>query len=98
MPKHPHILNAASNLLGIALVIIAALNVTHISHRTVADEVAWLSAICLSLSCLLSYITLRLEPRRTRCEGWADIIFMVGLVCLFASVVVLALTEGRVPG
>src|ERR1044072_3562695 len=96
MPKHPHILNAASNLLGIALVIIAALNVTHISHQTLADEVAWLSAICLSLSCLLSYIALRVEPKRTRSEGWADIIFLIGLICLFASVVVLAVTEGKI--
>lgn len=95
MPKHPHILNAASNLLGIALVIIAALNVTHISHHTLADEVAWLSAICLSLSCLLSYLALRQEPRRTRSEDWADIIFLVGLICLFASVLVLAMTEGK---
>ncbi|HJQ17517.1 MAG TPA: hypothetical protein VJR87_04585 [Allosphingosinicella sp.] len=92
MPKHPHILNAASNLLGIALVIIAALNVTQIAHRTLADEVAWLSAICLSLSCLLSYVALRAEPRRSRCEDFADHIFLVGLLSLFASVVVLALS------
>jgi uncharacterized membrane protein SirB2 len=94
MPKHPHILNAASNLLGIALVIIAGLNVAHIAHHTLADEVAWLSAICLSLSCLLSYIALRAEPRRTRFEDCADYIFLTGLVCLFASVVVLALSTG----
>ncbi|HKT16205.1 MAG TPA: hypothetical protein VJR87_12470 [Allosphingosinicella sp.] len=93
MPKHPHILNAASNLLGIALVIIAALNVAHIAHRTLADEVVWLSAICLSLSCLLSYIAIRAEPRRSRFEDFADHIFLVGLISLFASVVVLALSS-----
>ena len=41
MPKHPHILNAASNLLGIALVIITGLNVSKVAHRSFADEVAW---------------------------------------------------------
>jgi hypothetical protein len=94
MPKHPHILNAASNLLGIALVIIAALNVAHISHKTLADEVGWFSAVCLALSCLFSYLAIRREPARSPFEHWADHIFLLGLVSLFGSVVVLALSAG----
>jgi hypothetical protein len=94
MPKHPHILNAASNLLGIALIIIAGLNVASIAHKTLADEVAWLAAACLSLSCLFSYIAIRAEPRRTRFEGWADGIFLLGLAALFVSVLVLAAYSG----
>jgi len=92
VPKHPHILNAASNLLGIALVIIAAINVAHISHKTLADEVGWFSAVCLALSCLLSYLALRTEPLRSRFENWADLVFLLGLLSLFGSVVVLALS------
>ena len=49
MSKHPHILNAASNLLGIALIIITGLSVAMQSQRSLADEVAWLAAIFLSL-------------------------------------------------
>ena len=92
MPKHPHILNAASNLLGIAFVIIAGLNVTRLTGRTLADEVAWLAAILLSLSCLLSYLAIRSEPKGARAEAWADLAFMLGLVALFAAVLVLAVT------
>ena len=91
MPKHPHILNAASNLLGIAFVIIAGLNVTRLTGRTLADEVAWGAAVLLSASCLLSYLAIRAEPKGARAEAWADIAFLLGLLALFASVLVLAL-------
>jgi hypothetical protein len=94
MPKHTHILNAASNLLGIAFVIIAGLNVTGMTGKTFADEVAWAAAVLLSLSCLLSYLAIRAEPNGGRAESVADVAFLLGLVALFASVLVLALTNG----
>lgn len=91
MQRPTHILNAASNLVGIALIIITGLNVSHMASRTFADEVAWIAAICLLMSCLLSYLTLRhAAPARTL-ERWADRIFLVGLLCLVGSVVVLAI-------
>jgi hypothetical protein len=92
MPKHTHILNAASNLLGIAFVIIAGLNVTGMTGKTFADEVAWAAAVLLSLSCLLSYLAIRSEPNGGRVESIADLSFLLGLVALFAAVLVLALT------
>ena len=95
MPKHIHILNAASNLLGIAFVIIAGLNVTGMTGKTFADEVAWAAAVLLSLSCLLSYLAIRAEPNGNRAEWAADLSFLAGLVALFAAVLVLALTGAR---
>lgn len=91
MQKHPHILNAASNLLGIALVIIAALNVAGRSRQGFADDVGWASAFFLSLSCLLSYMAMRSDRRGEKYELWADRVFLCGLVLVIASVVVLAL-------
>ena len=94
MQKHsPHILNAASSLLGIALVIIAALNVAGRSQKTFADDVGWAAAMALSLSCLLSYLAMRSRSphRGERYELWADRIFLCGLVLVVASVGVLAL-------
>ena len=92
MPKHTHILNAASNLLGIAFVIIAGLNVTGLTGKTLADEVAWAAAVLLLASCLLSYLSIRAEPNGGRTERWADLAFLLGLLALFAAVVVLAVT------
>ena len=86
-----NILNAASNLLGIALVIIAGLNVAHVATQGFADDVAWIAAICLALSCVLSYLSLRHETRRATVERWSDRVFLLGLFALFASIVVLAI-------
>lgn len=93
MQRPTHILNAASNLLGIALLIIAGLNVSHIAATNFADEVAWLAAIFLATSCLLSYLAIRHEERATLTEKWADHIFLLGLAALIGSIVVLAITN-----
>jgi hypothetical protein len=91
MQRPTHILNAASNLLGIALLIIAGLNVSHIAEKSFADEIAWVAAICLASSCLLSYLALRHERRGLVAELWADRIFLAGLATLIGSIVVLAI-------
>lgn len=93
MPKHSHILNAASNLLGICLLIITGLNVTDRSHTSFADEIAWLAAICFALSCLLSYLALRTNSEIPMYERWADRIFLVGLLTVVGAVAVLAFTR-----
>ena len=94
MPKHPHILNAASNLLGIALIIVTAIHVAGRSARSLADEIAWVAAVCFSLSCLLSYFALRAEPQATPYEIWADRIFLAGLFSLLLAVTTLAFLDG----
>lgn len=93
MDKHPHILNAASNLLGISFVIITGLNLTGTSRHSHADEIAWGAAISLSGSCLLAYLALRATDGRhaAAAERWADRTFMAGLIGLFVSVLWIAL-------
>lgn len=93
MPKHHHILNAASNLLGIALIIIAGLHLTGTAEKTLADEIGWVAAACLSISCLFSYIAIRRDPEPSRFEDWADRSFLAGLVCLVLAVFTLAATK-----
>ncbi|MDQ2878283.1 MAG: hypothetical protein M3R41_04330 [Pseudomonadota bacterium] len=90
MNRPPHILNASSNLLGIALLIITGLNVTNIASRTMADEVAWASAVLFGASCLLSYLAIR-SGSGGRLETLADKAFLAGLITLILSVLVLAL-------
>ena len=90
-----HILNAASNLLGISVVIITGLKVTGHGERTLADEIAWLAAFCFALSCLLSYLDLRAEPEETPHEQRADRLFMAGLAALILAAAVLALSDLR---
>jgi len=94
MQRPSHILNAASNLLGIALVIIAGLNLSHVASTNFADEIAWVAAICLASSCLLSYLAIRHDRQAATTEKWADRIFLAGLATLIGAIVVLALTNG----
>lgn len=92
MDKHPHILNAASNLLGISFIIITGLNLTGTSKGSYADEIAWAAAVSLSASCLLAYLALRSDDGRGAWfEDWADRAFLLGLVALLASVLWIAL-------
>ena len=74
-----HILNAASNLLGIALLIITGLHLSDSAGKTVADEVAWIAAACFSASCLLSYLAIRAGETGRRTEAKADKAFLGGL-------------------
>ncbi|WP_420141334.1 hypothetical protein [Sphingomonas sp.] len=97
MQRTSHILSAASNLLGIALLIIAGLNVSGVARSVLADEIAWFAAVALGASCVLSYLALRNDEeqaRSRRIELVADRIFLVGLVALFTAIVVLAITQG----
>jgi uncharacterized membrane protein YkgB len=91
MQKTTHILNAASNLLGITLLIIAGLHITNQAQKSFADEVAWLSAVCFCASCGLSYLSIRSLLELDRWETWADRTFLLGIVTLVVAVLVLAL-------
>lgn len=91
MARTHHILNAASNLLGISLLLIAGLRISDSGGKTMADEIAWLSAAGFSISCFFSYIALREGPRSVACEAIADRTFMVSLATLVLAVGVLAM-------
>jgi hypothetical protein len=90
MHKSTQILNAASNLLGIAMLIVTGLKISHHASTTYADEVALGSAVLFAISCLLSYLAFRGELANSRLEDWADRVFLTGLVCLVTSVALIA--------
>lgn len=92
-PKTHHILSSASNLLGITLLIIAGLHISNTAARTAADEVAWIGAVCFTLSCTLSYLSLRSDSDSPRTERYADTVFMGGLLALVVAVLILALSS-----
>jgi hypothetical protein len=90
MERHPNILNAATNLLGISFVIIAGLKLTNSNSRSFADELAWVSALLFILSIYLSYSTIR-KARSDIWQGvWADRCFVAGVGVLTLSTLVMA--------
>jgi len=90
MHRHPHILNAATNLLGICFIIIGGLKLSNRSSNTYSDEVAWAAAVLLLVSIILSYAAIRngvAKPWRTRVADWS---FLAGLGALMISVMIAA--------
>lgn len=74
MHRHPHILNAATNLLGICFVIIGGLKLTHQSDNTYSDEIAWVAAALLLTSIVLAYMAIRSGESgewQTRLADWS---------------------------
>ncbi len=88
--RHPHILNASTNLLGICFVLITGLKLTGANELSFSDLVAWAASIMFLGSIVLSYIALRKPGREPWCEKWAERTFMAGVAGLTLSVFVVA--------
>ena len=90
MNRHPHILNAASNLLGICFVVIGGLKLTNMNARSYSDEAAWFAALMFFASVLVSFIAIRNGGTRDWQLVVADTAFIAGTITLLASVVIAA--------
>ena len=93
MAKHSQIIGSSTSLLGISLVIITGLHVSHAAATSYADEVACVAAVSLSISTFTSYLAIRAEPRESSFSDIADKFFLVGMVLLFAAVLVFAIGD-----
>jgi hypothetical protein len=79
-----YIVDSAATLLGVALLIVTAVHITGKASATIADELAYASALLFLGSCAASHLAI--SRRVDRFEDIADKIFALGLVALFASV------------
>jgi hypothetical protein len=93
MSRNSHILNAASNLLGIALLIVTGINITDHADKGYADEAGMVAALLLAISCVVSYMSIRRGDDGIRLEAWADKIFVSGLIALLAAVSILVFVQ-----
>ena len=93
MERHPHILNASSNLLGFAFIVIGALKLTHSNAKSFGDESAWISTALFLVAILSSYWAIRRNATTVRLNIIADIGFFGGLLFLTASLLIAATSE-----
>ncbi|HLL28425.1 MAG TPA: hypothetical protein VKT73_12350 [Xanthobacteraceae bacterium] len=91
MQRHPHILSASTNLLGICFVIIGGLKLTGQNPNSYSDEIAWVAAILLFTSTILSYLAIRNGDTRLWQIFVADWAFIGGMFTLLTSVLVAAI-------
>ncbi len=89
----PHILNASTNLLGFCLVIITSLKITKFSHHSYLDEFTVCAIFCLTLSCTLSFLSLKSKKdiQANQLENIADILFFVALLCISLAVCIVSI-------
>jgi len=89
--KSPHILNTSATLLGICFVVLTSLNVMKVTTKTILDELTTAAIIMFMASSLLSFLAMRNEQSPgDRYEKIADIVFLAGLLFLFATTMLLA--------
>lgn len=79
-----HILDAASALLGVTLIIVTAVHVTGEAPKTHVDELAFGAALLFIASCLLSHRSI--ARGRVRFERLADKVFASAILMLLAAV------------
>lgn len=79
-----YIIDSAATLLGVALVIVTAVHLTGKASATIADELAYASALLFLASCGASHMAITRGVDRL--EQIADAMFAIGLVVLFVSV------------
>jgi hypothetical protein len=93
--RSPHVLNAASNLMGICFVIQTSIRVLGYASKTVIDECTAVATCCFMLACLFSHLSIRGKAmhRNRRQERIADVFFLLGLVLLCGMVVAISVAE-----
>lgn len=90
MSKSPHILTTASNLLGFCLIVLTSIKVFGRSESTIIDEVDAIAILLFLSSCIFSFLSIRRgHEKGQRLETIADIIFLLGLVCLSVITILL---------
>ncbi len=92
MNHHSHILNAATNLLGICFVIIGGLKLANLNSQSYSDETAWVAAFLLLIATITSYVAIR-NNDTLRWQGkLSEGAFIAGLLTLMLSMVLAAVT------
>ncbi len=82
-----HILNAASNLLGICFILLTSLKLLNQSEKTMIDEVTIAAIFSFMASSILSFLSIKTSSshRSEQLENIAEIIFLAGLCILFLT-------------
>jgi hypothetical protein len=88
--KSPHILNAASNLLGLCFVVLTSLKLLNMAAKTYIDETVTIALVFFMLSCILSFLSIKGTIKTGgRIESLADYLFLGGMIVLFLTAILI---------
>jgi membrane protease YdiL (CAAX protease family) len=89
----PHILGTATNLLGFCLIVISSLHIANKAQNSLADEFASIIAVLLTLSCILSFLSIKTINSKIEeaLERIADQLFFIALFGILAIIIFLTI-------
>ena len=90
--KTPHILNTSATILGLCAVLVTGIKLTNNIEKTLFDELLILTGASMYISCVLSYLSIRLDHSNATYENWADIIFLGGLFLLLTCMLLVGIS------
>ncbi|HUN15685.1 MAG TPA: hypothetical protein PK622_02685 [Saprospiraceae bacterium] len=90
-----HILNTSTNLLGFCLFVITSLHLSNQEEAFYINELTSIVGIFLSLSCILSFISIRTNTEKIerRLEKIAEYLFLFALIGIFTVIILIALNN-----
>lgn len=88
MHRFPHLLSAATNLLGFSFVIIGALKLTNSDAKSYSDECAWAASGLFLVVIVCSYLVIRRNQTNVAFNTLADFAFLGGLTMLTVSLAI----------
>lgn len=81
--KTPHILSAASNLLGFCFFVLVTIKTAGDHQKTFSDEFVAISILLLAVSIFLSFLSIRsVDEKAEIYERWADYTFLAGIISI----------------
>ena len=88
----PHILNTASNLLGICFIVLTSLKFLKLGGETLVDEFTSGAMVLFMTSCILSFLSIKSKGKFGQLyESIAEVLFLTGLFCLFITTMLITL-------
>jgi len=89
----PHVLNTSANLLGFCLFVITSLHIANLTETLVIDELTSVIAIILTVSCILSFLSIRTlnEAKEKKLEMMADYLFVGALVGILVIILLITM-------
>lgn len=88
-----HILTTSANLLGFCLFVITSLHIANQIEENVVDEFTSVVAVLLTVSCILSFISIRTSnlEREKQLESVADYFFVFSLIGILVIILLITL-------